>query len=139
MDESSLINMMAPPAEEPVQSRKRKKGSCRREFTRGKQRKTSDQSNQKRCEGTESSNGLDGVVNASDASRTQPHQELDERQPSDPPNDNNFMTTAPIEVIEDATQLHLWKGKGLYYTVSGFYEFSLLSPPEEDWLVAGEQ
>ena len=102
---------MAPPAEEPVQSRKRKKGSCRREFTRGKQRKTSDQSNQKRCEGTESSNGLDGVVNASDASRTQPHQELDERQPSDPPNDNNFMTTAPIEVIEEATQPHLLKGK----------------------------
>ena len=47
------------------------------------------------------------------------------------------MTTAPIEVIEEREQLNLLTGKVLYYTVSSFYEFALLSPPKEDWFGAG--
>ena len=110
MDKSNPIDTMAPPAEHPA--RKRKRGSCRRRFTRGKKQKASEHSNQRQLhKETESSNGLVGVIDNSDTSKTQPHRELHERQPSDPPIDNNFMTTAPIEVIEEATQPHLLKGK----------------------------
>ena len=54
-----------------------------------------------------------------------------------PPINHNFIHNAQIEVIEVPTQLHLLKGAVLYVTIASFYEFALLSPPDNEWSGTG--
>ena len=138
MDESNPIDTPPPTPQLGRPGGSRKRGLPKRRFTQGKKQKASDRSNQKRlCHQTKSSNKLDGLADAPDVSRTQPHQELCAQQMGNPPINHNFIHNAQIEVIEVPTQLHLLKGAVLYVTIASFYEFALLSPPDNEWSGTG--
>ena len=138
MDESNPIGTPPPMPRLGRPAGSRKRGLPKRRFTQGKRQRASKTGKQRQQhQETESSSEVDGLVDALDVSRTQPLWELRPRQTSDPLINNNFMTTGSIEVVEVPTQLHLLKGAVLYVTIASFYEFALLSPPNNEWSGTG--